>query len=110
MGTAKHKNSGLRRTKATLGLGELAAGVALLSAFIIAIVLLSTQPMPQAVSPPDFYTGSIVIFSGENAKCRRLTFDNVTGAITDEGKGDCSTRDGGRTRVLSEIANSFRGK
>jgi hypothetical protein len=63
MGTVKHKNSGLRRAKATLGVGEVAAGVALLSAFIITIVLLSTQSSRQAAPPLDFYTGSIVIFS-----------------------------------------------
>jgi len=110
MATAKNRNSGLRRAKATLGVSELSAGVLFLSGFIIAIVWLSTQPPPQTVPAPDLYAGSIVFFSGENAKCRRLTFDNITGAIKDEGKGDCSVQDVGRARVLTEIANSFRGK
>jgi hypothetical protein len=110
MATAKHRKSGLRRAKVTLGVGELSAGVLLLSGFIIAIVWLSAQPPPQTVSSPDLYAGSIVFFSGENTKCRRLTFDNITGSIKDEGTGDCSVQDAGRTRVLSEIANSFRGK
>lgn len=110
MATAKHKNSGLRRAKFVLGVGELAAGALALSGFIIATVWLSAHPPPRAALSVDIYTGSIVIFSGENAKCRRLTFDNLTGSIKDEGKGDCSVPDAGRMRVLSEIANSFRGK
>lgn len=108
--TIKHSNSGVRRARAIFGSGELSVGVLLLSVFLIVIIWLSVQPTPQRVPSPDLYAGSIVFFSDENNKCRRLTFDNMTGSIKDEGKGDCAVQDAGRTRILSEIANSFRGK
>jgi hypothetical protein len=110
MATAKHKNFVLRQGKAALGVGELGAGILLLSVFIISVIWLSVQRQPHTVSSPDLYAGSIVFFSAENTKCRRFTFNNITGSIKDEGQGDCEIQDVGRTRILSEIANSFRGK
>lgn len=112
MATAKRRNVGTKRRKPKFGPSELGAGVLLLSGFMIAIIWLSAEsPEPQpAVFAPNVYTGSIVIFSNENAYCRRLIFDNITGSTKDEGRGNCSTQDTGRTQILSEIANSFRGK
>jgi hypothetical protein len=112
MAAAKSNNTDLGRSKPRIGLGELAGGTFLLSGFIFAIVWLSgssserTPPLP----PPNIYTGSIVIPSADN-ECRRLAFDNISGLITDQGTGACSTTQGsGRTSVLSAISNSFRGK
>jgi hypothetical protein len=112
MAAAKGKSADLGRSKPKIGLGELAGGALLLSSFVFAIVWLSGSPPEQAAAPPppNIYTGSIVIPSADN-QCRRLTFDNTSGLITDQGRSDCSTIQGpGRANVLSAISNSFRGK
>jgi len=104
----------LGRSKLKIRVGEFAAGTIFLLCIAFAIVRLSlTVPPPeQKAPPPDRYSGSIVIPTNNDAVCRRLTFDNRTGEITDQGRGNCLTWQDGpeRAEVLSEIAKSFRGK
>jgi hypothetical protein len=114
MGVAKGRNADLGRSKLKIRLGELAAGTLLLSGFALILVWLlpTAAPPEQKVPQPDRYFGSIVIPTENDAQCRRLTFDNRTGSMKDQGIGACSTwpDSPARFEVLSAIANSFRGK
>jgi hypothetical protein len=111
MGAAKGRGD-LGRSKPNIGLRELSGGTFLLSGFLFAIVwLLDSSPERTALPPPpNVYTGSIVIPSADG-DCRRLTFDNISGLIVDQGIGTCSPTQGpGRANVLGAISRSFRGK
>ena len=48
---------------------------------------------------PDVRSGSIIILSGDPRACRRLKFDNTTGAMKDEGMGPCAGERARRRRT-----------
>ncbi len=57
---------------------------------------------------PDMHSGSIIILSGDPRACRRLKFDNVTGAIKDEGMGPCMESGPGVAERLGQVSDSFQ--
>ena len=44
--------------------------------------------------PENRYTGTILIPNGADGLCRRLAFDNNTGALRQRSSGSCDTDDG----------------
>ena len=64
---------------------------------------------PRAPHPaPDMRAGSIIILSGDPRACRRLKFDNTTGAIKDEGIGPCAEAAPGVAERLGQVSDSFQ--
>jgi hypothetical protein len=67
---------------------------------------LSAARAPHA--EPDRRSGSIILSSGDPRACRRLKFDNTTGAMKDEGMGPCTIDGPGVAERLGQVSDSFQ--
>jgi hypothetical protein len=80
-----------------------------LSYFNLTHVALGLSPRAPRLAP-DMHSGSIIILSGDPRACRRLKFDNTTGAIKDEGMGPCAESGPGVAERLGQVSDSFQGR
>lgn len=100
--------------KPIMGVGILlAASVAAyfsLSYFNITKVSLGLSAARAPHPEPDRRSGSIIILSGDPRACRRLKFDNTTGAMRDEGMGPCTEAAPNVAERLGQVSDAFQGK
>ena len=59
---------------------------------------------------PDMRTGSIVILAPNMHDCRHLSFDNATGAIKDQGTGQCNDANANAAARLGEVLQHFQDR
>jgi hypothetical protein len=76
-----------------------AAGAAYLSLGLL-------HPLPPSPAP-DMRSGSILILAPNMRDCRRLSFDNMTGAIKDRGTGECNDASANAAARLGEVSHHF---
>jgi hypothetical protein len=75
------------------------------SAFYLGLSHIHSPP-PSAT--PDLRTGSIVILAPDMRQCRHLKFNNTTGAIKDEGTGECNDSSDSAAARLGQVSDSFQ--
>jgi hypothetical protein len=63
---------------------------------------------PPPIAAPDMRTGSIVILAPDMRQCRHLIFNNATGAIKDEGTGECNDSSDSAAARLGQVSDSFQ--
>ena len=63
---------------------------------------------PPPIPTPDMRTGSIVILAPDMRQCRHLKFNNATGAIKDEGTGECNDSSDSAAARLGQVSDSFQ--
>ena len=111
------KNAPVGRSKLSLAMRPILGGGILLVASAAAYFALSYFNLAhvslglsaRAPHPtPDIHSGSIIILSGDPRACHRLKFDNVTGAIKDEGMGPCTESGPGVAERLGQVSDSFQ--
>ena len=112
------KIAAVGRPKLSLAIKPILGGGILLVASVAAYFALSyfnlthvSLGLSAARAPhpePDRRSGSIIILSGDPRACRRLKFDNVTGAMKDEGMGPCADIGPGVAERLGQVSDSFQ--
>ncbi len=87
----------------------LGAGVLFVAASATYLTLSHLRP-PLPSAGPDMRTGSIVILAPNMHDCRHLSFDNATGAIKDQGTGECNDANANAAARLGEVLHHFQDR
>jgi fatty acid desaturase len=86
------------------------AGAILLAAASTTFLALTHLHPPPPSPVADMRSGSIVILSSNMHDCRHLSFDNITGAIKDQGTGECNDANANAAARLGEVLHHFQDR
>lgn len=87
----------------------LGAAILFVAASATYLTLSHLRPPPPSAGP-DMRTASIVILAPNMHDCRHLSFDNATGAIKDEGTGQCNDANANAAARLGEVLHHFQDR
>jgi hypothetical protein len=96
-----------KRKLAVLMRPVLGGGILLAACAGAYLTLTHLHPPPPSPAP-DMHSGSIVILAPDMHGCRHLSFDNSTGAIKDQGTGECNDPAASTAARLGQVSDSFQ--